>query len=262
MSERKQREVYQAILEKADGLPVTFRLFDVGGDKDFFPIEGQATNPALGCRAIRFLLMRSEVMRIQVRALLCAAAGRELRILLPLISDHSEVDMARSIIYSERQRLEAAGESLPSAILIGAMMEVPSAVMMADLLATECDFFSIGTNDLTQYSLAVDRSDPAMQDKFQPGHPSLLRMIRRVAESAQHQLLPLSLCGDLAADPRFTALLIGLGVRQLSCPVRYIPQIKAAVRSVTLADAQDLAEKAMQCTSFEEVEKLLKSEGE
>lgn len=257
MSESKQCQVYQAILKAADGLPVTFRLFDVGGDKDFYPVNGQAINPALGCRAIRFLLLRSEVLRIQVRALIRAAAGGELRILLPLVSDHSEVEIARRIISAEKQRLEKSGHKVPKTILIGAMMEVPSAVMMADLLATECDFFSIGTNDLTQYSLAVDRSDPAMQDKFQPAHPSLLRMIYRIAQASVNQVLPLSLCGDLAADPRFTELLIGLGVRQLSCPPRYIRQIRQAVRNVNFKDAQALAEKAMQATSFDEVLKLL-----
>ncbi|MCP5491528.1 MAG: phosphoenolpyruvate--protein phosphotransferase [Chlamydiales bacterium] len=262
MSESRQCEVYKAILKKASGLPVTFRLFDVGGDKDFYPVSGQATNPALGCRAIRFLLLRSEVMRIQVRALLRAAAGGELRILLPLVSDQSEVEIARRIIHAEKRRLEKAGHEVPEKILIGAMMEVPSAVMMADLLAKECDFFSIGTNDLTQYSLAVDRSDPAMQDKFQPAHPSLLRMIYRIGQASQNHLLPLGLCGDLAADPRFTELLVGLGVRQLSCPPRYIPQIRQAVRKTTLKNAQALAAKAMQASSFDEVLKILKSEGE
>ena len=209
MSERKQTDVYEKILSQTEGMEVIFRLFDVGGDKDFHASKLQGVNPALGTRAIRFLLSRTDILRIQLRALLRASGKRDLHILLPLISDAQEVARVRAILYKEKRRLEEDRIKTPERVLIGAMMEVPSAVMMADQLAIECDFFSIGTNDLTQYSLAVDRSDVTMQKHFQPAHPCMLRMIDRVAKASKMQLLPLSLCGDLASDARMTKLLIG-----------------------------------------------------
>lgn len=261
MSEMRQTDVYQKILDKVDGLPVVFRLFDVGADKDFHPAGVPQPNPALSCRAIRFLLTRPDILRIQLRALMRASGDRELRILLPLISDSQEVSKVREILYAEKARMDKNHVTTPETIFIGAMMEVPSAIIMADQLVRECDFFSIGTNDLTQYSLAIDRSDPTMQKNFQPAHPSILRMIERVAKASKHQTIPLSLCGDLAADAKMTELLIGLGVRKLSCPPRYVPYIKKSVENVTLDQAEKLAEKALQASTFEEIEELLHSEG-
>ena len=258
MSDEKQSAVYRAILEKANGLPVTFRLFDVGGDKDFCPTLMSQTNPALGCRAIRFLMQQPEVFRIQVRALLKAAHGHNLRILIPLISDIKELRYARKLILSEFQRLELEGIPISKQPAIGAMIEVPSAVMMAPLFARECDFFSVGTNDLTQYTLAADRADS--KAAFQPAHPSILRMIVKIAEASKDHKIPLSLCGDLAADPLYTSLLIGLGIKTLSCPPRYIPAIKQAVRTASLKDAQDLAQKACLQDTYADVLNLLKAE--
>ncbi|HPE84999.1 MAG: phosphoenolpyruvate--protein phosphotransferase [Chlamydiia bacterium] len=250
-SEERQSAVYRRILEIAGDMPVTFRLFDVGGDKDFCPTFVPQTNPALGCRAIRFLLQRPEVFRIQVRALLRAGAGFDLRILLPLVSDIDELKAAKMLILIEQERLRKKNVALPKNLHIGAMMEVPSAIIMADLMAQECDFFSIGTNDLTQYALASDRSDP--KSGFAPAHPSILRMIAKAAKEARHHQIPISLCGDLAADPKFTPLLIGLGVRTLSCPPRYIPAIKEAVRRTCLKDARALAAEAMDCSTYKDV---------
>ncbi len=255
MSEERQSKVYKRILEIAGDLPVTFRLFDVGGDKDFCPTFVPQANPALGCRAIRFLLQRPEIFRIQARALLRASSGFNLRILLPLVSDIDELKQATLLIQIEQERLRKKGVGLPLKLSIGAMMEVPSAIVMSDLMAKECDFFSIGTNDLTQYALATDRSDP--RSNFEPAHPSILRMIHRTSQAADSHHIPISLCGDMAADPKFTPLLIGLGVRTLSCPPRYIPAIKEAVRSTTLTDAQDLAKKAMACPTYKDVQSLL-----
>lgn len=257
-SEERQEAVYRQILQAAKDVPVTFRLFDVGGDKDFSPTFTLQVNPALGCRAIRFLMQRPAVFEVQVRALLRAGAGTELRILLPLISDIEEIRQARQIIFAQRDHLANSGTPLPTEIYIGAMMEVPSALLMADILASEVDFFSIGTNDLTQYTLAVDRADSRTYAQFQAAHPSVLRLIRHVAESSKTHKIPLSVCGDLAADPFYTQLLIGLGVRQLSCPPRYIPAIKEAVRATTLKNAEILAEQALKLTGQDAVNQLIK----
>ena len=257
-SEERQEIVYRQILESAGDAPVTFRLFDVGGDKDFSPTFTLQVNPALGCRAIRFLMQRPAVFEVQVRALIRASSGMSLRILLPLISDVEEVRQARQTIFMQRDRLAEEGVSLPTHIYIGAMMEVPSALLMADVLAPEVDFFSIGTNDLTQYTLAIDRADSRTYAQFQAAHPSVLRLISHVAAASKEHKIPLSLCGDLAAGPFYTQLLIGLGVRQLSCPPRYIPAIKEAVRATTLEHAKHLAQKSQKLSGQDAVNRLIK----
>jgi len=269
-SEDEQFAVYSQILRKANNLPIVIRVFDIGGDKisdiffetsSTFPINRLSEiNPALGCRAIRLLLKQRNVFRTQLRAILRASIYGDVRILLPLISDVAEVLEAKNFIDEVRKELEYEGIKIKEKIPLGAMIEVPSAVITADLMAEECDFFSIGTNDLTQYALAVDRADPRMRDLYQPAHPTMLRMITKVVEEAKKRDIPVTLCGEMASNPLYTELLIGLGIKELSCPPRFIPIIRNILNKIEYSSAQKLAETTLNLKSHRDIHQLLTKE--
>lgn len=258
-SEEDQYLAYVRLIRSVGNLPIVIRVFDVGGDKnpELFPEGEKEPNPVLGCRGIRFLLRHLEIFKIQLRAILRAAVHGDVRILLPLISDLGELEMTRTLINEIEQSLSAQGVLYQSNIPVGCMIEVPSAVLICDALAKRSDFLSIGTNDLVQYTLGIDRSNPAMSDFCYPAHPSVLRMIKMVNTEANRYGKSVTICGEIASNPLFVPLLLGLGVDQLSCSPRYIPIVKRSIRQTSLLGAYELAGRVLRLNSTMEVSQVL-----
>lgn len=256
--EEEQFITYRRMVELMQGLPIVIRTFDIGGDKQMscYPNKLE-TNPIMGCRAIRFLLQERDLFKSQLRAILRASIYGDVSILFPMISALSELHEAKQIFYEAQEELLHAGVPFSRNISIGCMIEVPSAAIISDLLAKECDFLSIGTNDLIQYSLAVDRSNQLISGLYTPTHPSVIRLIKLIVNEVNHQGIPVTVCGEVAADPRFTSLLLGLGVHELSVAPRHIPIIKNAIRSASIVDATALAEKVLTLASANEIQELL-----
>ncbi|HEY3910581.1 MAG TPA: phosphoenolpyruvate--protein phosphotransferase [Stellaceae bacterium] len=239
--EEEQYAVFSALVRGMQGKPVTVRTFDLGGDKlarslaDHF---APADNPALGLRAIRLSLQDRRLLDPQLAAMLRAAAEGPLRILLPMISTPSELRLVREAMEQVARRLRRRGMALPKPLPpLGAMIEVPGAALAADALAAEADFFAIGTNDLIQYTLAIDRSDEQVAHLYNPLHPAVLRLIQFAIEAALRRGMPISLCGEMAGEPRYTALLLGLGLRNLSMAPRNIPRVKQRIRALDMVAA-------------------------
>lgn len=261
-TEEDQFAAYQALVEKMEGLPIVIRTFDIGGDKELANQKGSVLttkkegNPFLGCRAIRYLLQERDLFKKQLRAILRAAAYGDVSVMFPMVSTLSELRDAKDLVLEAQLELEQQGLA-HGKIRIGCMIEVPSAAIIADLLARECDFLSIGTNDLVQYALAVDRGNQAMHRLYTPAHPSIIRMIKLIIQEANHQGIPVSICGEVAADPRFTPLLLGLGIHELSVAGRYIPTVKHAVRNTSIIAANLLAEAVLKLTTAGEIQELL-----
>jgi len=252
-SEEEQFHIYKEIVESMKGLPIVMRAFDIGGDKYLSGQQiPQENNPFLGCRAIRFLLREKHIFKTQLKAILRAGAYGDVSILFPMISSLAELLEAKEIVKEAQNEINCRKK-----IRIGCMIEVPSAAIIADLLAKECDFLSIGTNDLVQYSLAVDRGNCLLSSLYTPAHPSVIRLIKFVVNEANHQGIPVTVCGEIAADPRFTPLLLGLGVHELSVALHKIADIRAAIRSSSIVRATALAEKALHLSSAEAIDELL-----
>ncbi len=257
-SEEQQVRVYSSLIEKVgDNKPIIMRVFDLGGDKHpaFFP-KLKEPNPALGSRGIRFLLKTPEIFYIQLRALFKAAKQADVRLLLPLISDLGELLQVKKLIEKVKKELRAEGMEVRD-LPIGCMIEVPSAVMICEALAQEGDFLSIGTNDLVQYTLGVDRSNPAMSELFYPAHPSVLRMIKMICQVGNRLNKPVTICGEMASNPLFTPLLLGLGLTTFSCAPRYLPLIKQTIRKWTIVEAYKLAEDALRLNDPHAITELL-----
>lgn len=255
-SEDEQFEIYSQLVIRMKSAPVVIRTFDLGGDKASFhpnmPIE---RNPFLGCRATRFLLKEPELFKAQLKAILRASQLGDVSILFPMISTLSELREAKRMLYEAQQELK-----IEKRLRIGCMIEVPSAALIVDHFAKECDFLSIGTNDLFQYTLAVDRSDQSLAEMYEPTDPSIIRLIKLITTAANRYRIPVSVCGEIASDPRFTPLLLGLGVQELSVTPRYLPVIKNAVRHTSIVDAVYLAEKALKLKTAQEIMQLLVQE--
>lgn len=260
-TEEEQFTAYRQFVENMNNLPIVIRAFDWGGDKYLHSQRSpREINPFLGCRAIRFLLREKELFKLQLRAILRASAFGNVSMMFPLISALSELLEAKAIFNEVKQELLDRGEKVSTNIPIGCMIEVPSAAIIADLLAQECDFLSIGTNDLVQYALAVDRGNHALSDLYSPTHPCVIRLIRLVVSEANHHDVPVAICGEIAADPRFTPLLLGLGIRELSVAPRYMPIIKNAIRSTSIVAASHLADQALSLSSASDIEELITRE--
>jgi phosphotransferase system enzyme I (PtsI) len=255
-SEDEQCRAYIEVAELAGEEGATVRLFDLGGDKMGGAPETER-NPALGLRAIRFSLMHEDVLRTQARAILRAAAHGRLDIVLPMISDVMDVRRARRIINEERARLESEGQKI-GAIRIGAMIEVPSAVVTADKVASEVDFFSLGTNDLVQYLLAVDRGNEGVADWFRSLHPAVLQSISRTLDAARRAFIPAIICGEMASTPAYAVVLIGLGATELSMTAASIPRVRRAIAAIKFADAQAIAHECLECETADDVEELVR----
>lgn len=257
-TEDEQFRTYRRMVEMMQGLPIVIRTFDIGGDKQMLcrPTK-QESNPIMGCRAIRFLLQEKEIFKSQLRAILRASNYGDVSILFPMVSALSELHEAKGLLEEVKGDLWADGIPFAQEVRIGCMIEVPSAAIIADLLAKECDFLSIGTNDLVQYSLAVDRGNQLISGLYTPTHPSVIRLIKLVVHEANHEGIPVTICGEIAADPRFTPLLLGLGVHELSVAPRHIPIIKNAIRSASIVEAAALTEKVLSLTSSIEIQEYL-----
>jgi phosphotransferase system enzyme I (PtsI) len=270
-SEEEQFVIYKRMLKSLKGRPLVVRVFDVGGDKKvelppgapdakYFTLIGPELNPALGCRAIRFLLRYPEILNAQLRAILRASYFGEIQILIPMVSDISEVRLVRQKVFDIQAGLKRMGVKTAKHIPIGCMIEVPSTAIMCDALADEVDFVSIGTNDLVQYVLAADRSNSHTAELYFSTHPSILRLIRMVVASANRVRKPVILCGECAADPSMIPLLIGLGIREFSVAARHIPLVKHTIRKWRILEACRLAEGALEYPSAQELKEFLAAE--
>jgi len=255
-SEEDQQRIYQRMIGRMKGLPVVIRTFDIGGDKAaLYQSFCNERNPFLGCRATRYLLKEEEILKAQLRAILRASIDGNVSILFPMISTLSELRQAKQMLQKARQEL-----NLFHPIRVGCMIEVPSAALIVDHFVKECDFLSIGTNDLIQYALAIDRSEQALNEYHEPADPSMIRLIKLIISEADKGRIPVSLCGEIGSDPRFTALLLGLGIQELSVPPRQLPLIKNAIRRTSIVDAVQLAERALSMTTAQEVLDLIVSD--
>lgn len=257
-SEEEQFEVYRSLVERMGHHTCVIRAFDIGGDKlgNLYPSRYEK-NPYLGCRAIRFLMRERQVFEAQLRAIIRASAFGEVAILLPLVSGVQEFDQVLELVHDMMKGLEQEQIPFSRTIPVGCMIELPSAALTSDLLAPKCDFFSIGTNDLVQYTLGVDRNNADMRYLYKAAHPSVLRLISRAAREGNKAKIPVAVCGEIAADRLFTALLLGLGVTELSVAPMAVPHIKQTISKLNLAKCQELAEMALACMTTEEVEQLL-----
>src|SRR4029077_19600712 len=238
-SEEEQHAHAVAALKSVQGRPITFRTLDLGGDK--LPVSVRipsGTNPAMGLRSIRYSLHRMDLFRTQLRALYRAAVHGPTQILFPLISGVAELRAAKQLCAEVCAELGREGIPHDPKVPIGVMIETPSAALIADLLAAECDFLSIGTNDLIQYSLAADRDDEHVGYLYHPLHPAILRALKMIVVGATRAGKPVAMCGDMAGDPMLAWVLVGLGLRNLSMAPRQIPVVKSIIRSTQLFDAE------------------------
>ena len=221
-------------------------------------METAEDNPVLGLRGIRLTLARPKIFKIQLRGLLRAGLHGDLRILLPLVSTVQEIRQFRVMLEGVMEELRAEGVPFDERFQLGAMIEVPSAAMTADLLAREVDFFSIGTNDLIQYSLAVDRNNEHVSYLYRPLHPAILRMIRFVVESARAAEIDVSICGEMAADLGNAVVLLGMGLRSLSVTPRDVPELKTLIREVDMKDLEAVAADCLKLGRAEEIERRVR----
>jgi phosphotransferase system enzyme I (PtsI) len=255
-TEQEHYLAYRSVLEKLGGRPVTIRTVDLGGDKmPGFRKSEREPNPAMGLRAIRYSLNQREMFRAQLRALLRASIHGNLRVMFPLISGVAELREARTELEHCRAELSREGVRMSGRFPVGIMIETPSAAWIADRLAQEADFFSIGTNDLIQYTLAIDRQNRDVAYLYKPLHLSVLRTLLQIADSAKRANLPVSMCGEMAGDPRFTLILLALGLDELSMPAGQIPRIKQLIRRVSRAEAVAALDEALRLTTAEEIDR-------
>ena len=257
VSEDEQRVAYEAIAKVAGEHGAVIRLFDLGGDNLREQFHEPEKNPALGLRAIRFVLANEDVMREQVRAVLRASASGLLKIVLPMVADVSDVKRAQAIIQDEAKNLRAAGLSFGD-VSVGAMIEVPSAVFMADKIARIVDFFELGTNDLVQYTLAVDRGNDEVADWFRTLHPAVLHSIDQSLKAGRRAGIPVIVCGEMASTPAYVVLLVGLGATDLSMTPSSIPRVRRAIAGIDAESARRIAEDCLNCDTADEVEGLVR----
>jgi phosphotransferase system enzyme I (PtsI) len=245
-SEQELFDKYRDVVEVMAPKSVTIRTLDINGDKAVANHTSyNEINPALGLRAIRYCLRKPDVFRTQLRAILRAAAFGNVRILFPMISAYFEICKAKKLLDQAAESLEKEGLPYNREIDIGIMIEVPSAAVVADLLAEKVDFFSIGTNDLIQYTLAIDRGNRHVADLYQPLDPAIIRMIKQVADVSKDKGIGLFMCGEMAATPHHIPLLLGMGMDELSMNPQSIPQIKRVIRSLNVKDAQSFVREAL-----------------
>lgn len=258
-SEEDHLRAYRATLRRIGSGRLTIRTFDFGADKDL-PGEGPVEpNPAMGLRSLRWCFAHPEVFRVQLRALLRVAAEGDVRVMLPMVGSVSEIRRAKAMLRQAARELEAEGIAHRADPPLGIMVEIPAAAVIADILAREVDFFSIGTNDLIQYDLAVDRVNASVASLFRPSHPSVLRLLRLTIQAAQEAEIGLTMCGEMGGHSIYTPLLLGMGLRAFSLTPGYIPRVRRLVRSITLREARALAAQCLRLRTAQEVQDLLQS---
>ena len=257
-SEDEQYEVYRRALEHNKPNPVTIRTLDIGGDKISAHLQfSHETNPAMGLRAIRLCLSRTDIFKTQLKAILRAAVHGNCRLLIPMISCLTELIATKEILRQVKEELTEAGMEFEHQVKLGVLVEVPSAVVIADILAREVDFFSIGTNDLIQYALAIDRVNEHVNYLYDTLHPAVLRLIRQVTSAGQARGLQVSMCGEMAGDPVNIPILLGLGIDELSMNSLSIPMVKKLIRSINMDDCAELTRLAFEMQDAAAIHSLL-----
>jgi len=253
-SEQEQEAAYRSIAEPLGGRPLIVRTLDVGGDKPlpYLPVPAEA-NPFLGLRGLRLGLARPDVLRTQLRAILRVAADHPVKVMFPMVTSLAELRVAKALVEEARHEVEGAGGRVPSNLEVGIMVEVPAAALAADVFAADVDFFSIGTNDLTQYTLAAERGNERVAGFADALHPAVLRLIWMTARGAASRGRMVGVCGEIAGDPLAVPILVGLGVRELSAAPPAVPRVKRAVRETDLGSARALADRAIRLDSAEAV---------
>jgi phosphotransferase system enzyme I (PtsI) len=260
-SEEEQVTAYSAVAQAMKGQPVVMRTIDLGADKlPSLPFPEDEQNPFLGLRSIRLALKNPALFRTQLKAILRASAAGNISVMFPLVSTLLELKHAKMLLSEAREDLEEEGVEFDRGIKVGMMVEVPSAVMMLDRFVDEVDFFSIGTNDLIQYVLAVDRSNKDVANLYTAGDPSILRMIKMAIDTATQHDVPISMCGQMCGNSLYTMLLLGMGLRSLSVTPAAIPEIKQVCRRVTLGDCRRVANRALELEAARDVKTYLKEE--
>jgi phosphotransferase system enzyme I (PtsI) len=263
--ENTQAETYRAIVEAMGGDPVAIRVLDWGGEKDIEALSSAGivpefadANPALGLRGIRLLLRRTELLETQLAAILRASSAGPVRVMLPMVTTVAEVRQTREIYERVARRLRRRGERIPDKLPpLGIMIETPGAALSADALALEADFFAIGTNDLTAYTLAVDRAETDVAELYDPMHPAVLRLVQFATEAALRMRMPVSVCGEMAANPRLTPFLLGLGLRSFSMTASAVPRVKQAVRGVEIDACARFARRVMEQSDPARIDELV-----
>ncbi len=265
--EDEQADIYRAIVEAMGGEPVTIRVLDWGGEKEIDALvsagvvpEAADLNPALGLRGIRFLLRQESLFEVQLAAILRAAAAGPVRVLLPMVTNAAEIRAAKAVYRRVAARVQARGAGPASMPPLGTMIETPAAALAADSLAAEAGFFALGTNDLTMYALAVDRAEAAVATLYDPLHPAVLRLVQFATEAALRRRIPVSVCGEMAGNARFTPLLLGLGLRSFSMAASAVPLVKQAIRGTATEDCIRLAWTVMQ-SDAERIPELIEAFG-
>ncbi len=262
-TEEDHYEAYRRVVSAFQGHPVVIRTIDLGADKlPHAPEEprDEGANPALGLRSIRLSLKNLPLFKTQLRAILRAATLGDVRIMFPLVASLLEFRQAKMILADVMDDLEEEGVKFKREVPVGMMVEVPSAALLAEEFAKEVDFFSIGTNDLIQYTLAVDRSDANVVNLYRAGDPSILKLIRMVVEAGKNHNVPVTVCGQMSADPMFTPLLLGMGLRQLSVTPHAIPELKEIIRTITISQAEQIAAHAQTLDVARDIENYLRGE--
>jgi phosphoenolpyruvate-protein phosphotransferase (PTS system enzyme I) len=256
--EKEQYKAYHDVMAVMGNRPVVVRTMDIGGDKELPYLDlGQEANPFLGFRAIRISLAEPDMFKVQLRALLRAACGHDMRIMFPMIATLDELRLAKALLNEAYQELIEQGIPVPDTLQVGMMVEIPSAVVMADIFAREVDFFSIGTNDLTQYTFAAERTNEKVANLSDACHPAILRQIHEVIEAAHRHGIWVGVCGELAGDPHAIPILLGLGLDEFSMAAPVVPRAKAIIRRWSKAAACELAQKALQQETAEDVRALV-----
>jgi len=259
-SEEEQYEAYRHVLSYNNPHPVTIRTLDVGGDKLAQNLSvAHEMNPALGMRAIRLCLHHRDLFKTQLRAVLRASVHGNCRLLIPMISCLTELNTTREIIEETKYDLSREGQEFDDRLKLGILVEVPAAVAIADLLAREVDFFSIGTNDLIQYALAIDRVNEQVGYLYDTLHPAILRLIRHVVSAGQARGIPVSMCGEMAGDPVNLPILLALGFDELSMNALAIPMVKKFIRAVTFEECMELSREAFEMQEAQEIRNYLES---
>ncbi|MFH1413353.1 MAG: phosphoenolpyruvate--protein phosphotransferase [Candidatus Omnitrophota bacterium] len=253
-TEEEHYQEYKYVAQEMKPDPVVIRTLDLGGDKfsSQFAIP-QEMHPFLGWRAIRFCLARPEIFKVQLRAILRASVHGKLRLMYPMISSVDELRQANKILDEVKKELEDKGMPYDKDIEVGAMIEVPSAAVTADILAKEADFFSIGTNDLIQYSLAVDRVNEKVAYLYEPAHPAVLRLIKNIISMGHKAKIKVAMCGEMAGEPGLVLILLGMGLDEFSIPPQVIPELKYIIRSITMKQVEEIAQKALTLSTAEEI---------